>query len=128
MNATEPMDILALPRNPVPINGTIPRCPHSIYAPDEAGTAAYSCRLCFPVCPVVQRPIVIPVDSGTALNRDGKVHANKKEPGSCPSCGSRVHFESNGKTWCCGECDHEYPAPVRKVWQPETDTVELVAA
>jgi len=89
--------------------GTLPRCPHSIYSPDERGTQAYSCRACFPVSPIVQREkLVIPNDSSTLLNRNDRPHANAHDSGSneCPSCGSRCHYDlGNGKVECadCGK-------------------------
>jgi ribosomal protein L37AE/L43A len=72
--------------------------------------------------------VELPNDSGTPLNRGEKMHANKKEPGSCPQCGSRLHFEVSRILWCCSECDTDYKAPIRKVYNAETDSVEMVAA
>jgi ribosomal protein L37AE/L43A len=125
VSSLQPMDIFAMPRNPIPIHGTIPRCPHSIYAPDNG--AAWSCRSCFPESPVKQRPIFLPVDSGTPLNRAEKMKANKSEQNSsaCPTCGSRLHF-GQGKTWECAECSTTFTAPKRKQ-SPECELAEVAA-
>jgi len=37
--------------------------------------------------------------------------ANRREPGECPDCGSRVHFETKDKKqWECADCGTTYPA------------------
>ncbi len=90
------------------------RCIHSIYACDEKGTKAYSCRLCYPLgypggdC----GSVVLPSDSDTALNRDKKLHANKhdRDGGACPKCGSRIHY-GEGKTWTCAERETRFDKP-----------------
>ena len=43
-----------------------------------------------------------------------RMRANRREPGECPECGSRVHYEGKDKrVWVCADCDAEFPAPSR---------------
>jgi hypothetical protein len=123
VSALQPMDIFAMPRNPVPPEGTLPRCRHSHYSPNGD---AWHCEACHPIRPRHQRPVFIPVDSGTPLN-DTKIHANKSDNNSsaCPQCGSRIHYD-NGSKWECVECSTRYRAPKRK-HAPECE-LESVAA
>ena len=40
--------------------------------------------------------------------------ANAHAAGTCPSCGSAVHYEISKSRWQCSDCDTIYPAPARK--------------
>ena len=40
--------------------------------------------------------------------------ANAHPTGSCPECGSLVHYEVNKKTWECADCGKKYPAVRRQ--------------
>ncbi len=51
-------------------------------------------------------------------NSQGRVQAsaNVHAAGTCPKCGSAVHYETKKKSrWRCVDCDTIYPAPARKV-------------
>ncbi|VVB51623.1 Uncharacterised protein [uncultured archaeon] len=39
-----------------------------------------------------------------------KLRANNKQPGLCPSCGSGVHIEIDGRTWKCADCATPFKA------------------
>jgi ribosomal protein L37AE/L43A len=90
---------------------SIPRCPHSVYAPDHG--RAESCRLCFPLgypngdC----GPVVLPRSCGTALNGHTRIKANKSNDGVCPQCGERIHFDLEDGKFECSECGTKYPSP-----------------
>lgn len=41
----------------------------------------------------------------------GQETANRRQIGSCPACGSSVHYETNKKSvWQCADCGTKYPA------------------
>ena len=40
--------------------------------------------------------------------------ANAKQPGTCPTCGSSVHYEFKPGVWDCADCGECYPQPRRK--------------
>lgn len=38
--------------------------------------------------------------------------ANRRQAGSCPECGSTVHYETDKKSvWQCADCDTKFKAP-----------------
>ena len=44
--------------------------------------------------------------------RNPSARANTKQAGSCPECGSNIHYEtSDKKFWTCADCANEYAAP-----------------
>lgn len=49
--------------------------------------------------------------------------ANQLQAGTCPQCGSAVHFETKKKnTWQCADCNTEYNAPKHVVGEdPDED-------
>ena len=100
-------------RQSIPPQGTIPRCKHSHYAPDGD---AFHCYLCHPIRPTFSTEFVVPVDSSTPLNGKDALHANRTQPGCCPKCGSRIHYDE-GKEWRCVECDTKYKAPHKHAWK-----------
>jgi hypothetical protein len=119
-----PMNIFATPRVPVPLAGTLPRCPHSIYAPDSG--KALTCEACFPLRPAFQRTPVLPKNSGDPLDHNGRLYANAKEPGACPACTSTVHYVLDDRRWECADCCQKFKAPNQKKQHSETE-VEVAA-
>jgi hypothetical protein len=107
-----PMDIFAVPRIPIPPAGTLPRCPHSIYAPDSG--KALSCGLCFPLRPPFARAVVLPPRCDHPLDHHGRLYANQKQPGTCPACSSAVHFVLDDGRWECADCRATFKAPKQK--------------
>lgn len=89
----------------------LPRCPHSIYAPDENFKQAYTCRSCFPVPPYEFREIIMPKRH---VKDDNALFANKHNDGRCPKCNSQIHFEVPGGRWECAEDGTLYKAPKKK--------------
>jgi ribosomal protein L37AE/L43A len=105
-----PLDIHAIPRTMVPSEGTIPRCCHSIYAPDHG--KALSCEACYPLRPAFQRFVVLPARH---MKDEHDVFANEHAPGRCPKCNARVHFVLDDGHWECGECQTKYKGPKKNV-------------
>ncbi len=66
---------------------------------------------------------ILTVSSGGKCRHCGKeyellapehLRANNSQPGSCPECGSGVHYIGKTKrTWVCADCCHAYNAPKR---------------
>ena len=118
----EPTYVLIPPRFPVPVTGTIPRCPHHNYAPDDG--KAFSCRSCYPACPVLQRNVVLP---RRHLKDSDALYANKNNRGHCPRCSSAVHsVEPDGRRRCeeigCGRVYGDPRKPLH------TENVQAVTA
>jgi hypothetical protein len=99
----------------VPFSGP-PRCPHGLMlfrGEVKTGKSNY-CLSCTPSGPRRTRDIVLPVDSGTALEAR-TIRANKKAEGRCPTCSSIVHIVIDENTWECAEDGTCYRAPRKKV-------------
>jgi hypothetical protein len=115
VNALQPMDILCVPRNKVPPEGTLPRCEHSHYRHGDPPNA-FHCYACNPVRPGDQAAnFVLPRSSSTPLNGHNRIKANGNEAGMCPNCFSRIHSEENKRQWRCEEFSTIYPAPGRSI-------------
>jgi Transposase zinc-ribbon domain len=112
-----PMDVLAAPRNKVPPEGTLPRCRHSIYAPDKG--KALSCEACFPLRPAFQRNVILPAKH---MKDDSDMFAN--EPGRCPKCHERAHYVLKDGRWECAECATKYKGPKKRSVE---ESVEVAA-
>lgn len=114
-----PMNIHSAPRNKVPPEGSIPRCKHSIYAPDRG--KALSCEACFPLRPAFQRNVVLP-----PLHRkdDHDMFANDNGPGRCPKCNGRAHYVLTDGRWECSECGTKFKAPRKRSVE---ESVEVAA-
>jgi hypothetical protein len=118
VSSLQPMDILCVPRNKVPPEGTLPRCEHSHYRHGHPPNA-FHCYACNPVRPGDQAAnFVLPRSSSTPLNGHNRQKANGNDAsGMCPKCFSRVHSEENKRQWRCEECFTVYPAPRRAISQ-----------
>jgi ribosomal protein S27AE len=97
----------------VPIYGTLRRCAHGIYLPPGQETSA-GCQACNPPAPLTpaekERAAAFQFpNSGDPLNDHDKTLATR-DKGSCPACGSRLHFAFK-KNWECAECGHLFSVP-----------------
>src|SRR6266436_369762 len=101
--------------NGIPLTGTIRRCPHSIYWP-ENHPIAFGCGFCNPHGTPLEesRTFVLP-ESGYALSDSPeRMFANGGDAtGHCPKCLSRVHSVSDKsrRVWKCADCGNEFSAP-----------------
>ena len=122
------MDILCVPHNKIPPEGTLPRCEHSVYDPDGKGKS-WGCGLCrAPNYLAPTKGFTLPRSSSDPLSERDHLRANKHMPGSCPGCGSTIHFSINKTTWVCADCDQDFPAPFRQVFHADTLSTEMVDA
>jgi len=101
----------------IPVGGTIPRCPHSIYlaTPDEIRTGkAHFCSACNPMLGTQSdtREFIFPTHF--ADNRNDRRRANKTRGGACPNCSEMIHTVVSAKVWQCVECGTQYKATRRK--------------
>jgi len=96
-----------LPDGPTPV---LPRSSADALAQNNAAlTHCKKCgnvrTYCTPNCRVCGTPFPV-VD----LHAQGP--SNKKQPGSCPECGSNVHYETKKiSEWECSECGTKFRAP-----------------
>lgn len=117
-----PMNIFARPRDPIPLEGTLPRCGHSVYWPanDEV---AWCCGLCNPLA---ARPGNAPenIKLPPIHRKDAdELYANRNDPTRCRKCHSAVHSVEPDGRWRCADCGLVRRAPRKH--RPEA---ELVAA
>jgi hypothetical protein len=113
-----PINLNSVPKNPVPPQGTLPRCVHSHYAPRGD---AFHCEACHPIRPGIQRNVFLPKRH---VKDDDALFANAHGAGRCPKCNSAIHVEVP-TGWMCAECQTIYKAP-RKNSVAETE-LEVVA-
>lgn len=96
--------------------GTLPRCPHSIYLATEKERVlqrAHFCFLCNPSLigcdPNADKKFVLP-KIYSFNEKDRPIRATPRL-GACPACGSTIHEEISRKTWRCADCNEEFKAP-----------------
>lgn len=117
-------ELFTTPRKPIPLEGTIPRCPHHVYDPDGRGRA-FHCGLCrMQNYGAPTNGFSLP--SGASFSDKDRVYANAKQDGCCPECGSRVHY-GDGSKWKCADCSHEWK-PKRKTEVVVDQPLDMVAA
>ena len=115
LDETKATNLFPRPQNPVPLEGTLPKCQHGVYDPDGEG-CAWHCGFCREQSYAAPtKGFTLPRSSGTALTEHDRLHANAHgNSGACPDCGSRIHsIEPDGR-WRCEECQHIYRAPRSK--------------
>ena len=113
----------------IPLEGTIPRCSHSIYFPDydseKPEMKNVCCVLCVPLRPENGngRKFVLPRACNDSMNERDRVRANGHAPGTyCAKCGSAIHSEEpGGREWRCEDCGAIRPAPRKKAGHDATD-------
>jgi hypothetical protein len=101
--------------NEIPIAGTIRRCSHSVYWP-ENHRIAFACGFCNPNGTSLEesRKFVMPENGQALADSSERIFANGGDAtGHCPKCRSRIHFvsEKSRRLWICAECAHEFSAP-----------------
>jgi DNA-directed RNA polymerase subunit RPC12/RpoP len=101
----------------VPPEGTLRRCPHSVYIPPDHAIAEY-CLLCNPVpVPLGNKgPLLSPGQRHpAALKEHDRLHANKHaEGGACPRCGSQLRYANADGSVECADCSNR--------WTPKRQT------
>jgi ribosomal protein L37AE/L43A len=99
----------------IPLQGTLPRCPHGVYLSDNHGSPkAPYCRGCYPDGPpFTPRELVLPRSSGDDLEAP-EFRANKTTESECPKCHSRIYIRVGEEARECAECATPYPMPKRR--------------
>src|SRR5712692_6610465 len=95
----------------IPLQGSIRRCPHSVYWP-TGHKIAFACGFCNPNHFDASTTARVPVFTRNK-HRDPEVPwANKKHHAfsRCPKCDSTVHYESEvaGGPWTCADCGEKF--------------------
>jgi hypothetical protein len=103
----------------IPLQGTIRRCPHSVYWPENQ-KFAHACGFCNPdLYSVTKSPMKhwqvpvaeVPVFAQTKHDSEMPyANANYRTKALCPECNSNVHYKSEdaGGPWTCGDCGHKW--------------------
>ena len=110
-------DLFTASRLPIPPEGTLLRCQHSVYMPpvDEPTGRSHSCGLCREMdFHAPTGGFSMPRRCSTDLRRDETTKGNRHEPGVCP-CGSRIHYETEKPSeWLCADCGTTFLAAKRR--------------